>query len=87
MKNVHEAITNHTRKQNAHLERFLELENERETAIEEAIALCIAGEPFNVDAINAATDRINRHARNGISPTRVHVTPDMVREAARKQMK
>lgn len=78
--NVHEAITSHTRKQHAHLERFIELENERERAIEQAVAQCAAGLPFSVERINAATARINSHAQKGISPTRIFVTEEMVRE-------
>ncbi|MBP1155680.1 MULTISPECIES: DUF2533 family protein [unclassified Paenibacillus] len=83
--NVHEAITKHTQKQHAHLERFMELENERELAIEQAVALCAAGLPFNVEPINAATARINSHAQKGISPTRVFVTEEMLREFAKSK--
>jgi len=78
--NVHEAITAHTRKQHAHLEQFLELEAGRERAIDEAVARCAAGQPFSADAINEWTLRINKHAQNGISPTRVRVTEQMIRD-------
>ncbi|TVY07265.1 DUF2533 family protein [Paenibacillus cremeus] len=80
--NAHEAITAHIRKQNAHLERFLELDEARERAIEKATALCAAGQPFSTDEINEWSARINAHARNGISPTRVIVTQEMIREHA-----
>ncbi|CAG7628071.1 YpbS family protein [Paenibacillus allorhizosphaerae] len=77
---VHEAITAHTRKQHSHLEQFLELEEAREHAIDHAVARCAAGQPFHVDAINEWTIRINKHAQNGISPTRALVTEQMVRD-------
>ncbi|ALS22020.1 MULTISPECIES: DUF2533 family protein [Paenibacillus] len=83
--NVHEAITNHTRKQHAHLERFIELENERERAIEQAVAQCAAGLPFSVEPINAVTALINSHAQKGISPTRIFVTEEMVREFVKRK--
>ncbi|GIP37280.1 hypothetical protein J31TS4_05600 [Paenibacillus sp. J31TS4] len=83
--NVHEAISTHSRKQQEHLERFRLLDERREAAIEAAIRQCLAGEAFDTAAINEATAAINTHAKNGISPTRVYVTEDMVREAAAKQ--
>lgn len=80
MKPVHEAITAHTRKQHAHLQRFVALDEAREQAIAEAVALCELGLPFHTDEINAYTAQINAHAQNGISPRRVHVTADMIRD-------
>lgn len=65
---VHEAITAHTSKQHAHLERFLQLEEARERAIDQAAADCAAGKPFSVEAINAITARINSHAQQGYPP-------------------
>ncbi|WP_281887435.1 DUF2533 family protein [Paenibacillus sp. YYML68] len=85
MSNVHQAITAHVSKQNAHLQQFLQLEEARERAIEEAVAACAAGRPFQVDLINRITSAINEHAQQGISPTRVYVTEQMVREHAAKQ--
>ena len=82
---AHEAITKHVTAQNRHLVRFMELDELREQAIDRALASCKAGEPFGVDEINAVTAQINEHARNGISPTRIYVTQDMVREFAVKQ--
>lgn len=79
---VHQSITAHTRKQHAHLEKFLELEAERERAIDLAVSSCAQGLPFTVDAINEWTVRINQHAKKGISPTRVIVSEEMVREFA-----
>ncbi|AFH62614.1 YpbS family protein [Paenibacillus caseinilyticus] len=81
---VHEAITKHTRKQNAHLERFLKLEERREQAIDEAVRLCAEGRPFSVETINAITGEINAHATQGISPTRVYVTPAMIEDFVRR---
>ncbi len=80
--NVHEAITAHTSKQHAHLQRFLELEEARELAIDRALADAREGRPVQVEAINGWTDLINEHANHGISPTRVHVTEQMIREFA-----
>ncbi|MCZ8521773.1 MULTISPECIES: YpbS family protein [Paenibacillus] len=81
---VHEAITKHTRKQNAHLEQFLKLEELREQAIAEAVRLCSEGKPFGVEGINACTGRINAHATQGISPTRAYVTAAMIEEFVRR---
>ncbi|MEK8128408.1 DUF2533 family protein [Paenibacillus filicis] len=83
--NVHEAITTHTSKQHAHLQRFLELEEARERAIDRALAACAEGRPVQVEEINAWTDRINEHAHHGISPTRVRVTEQMIREFAARR--
>ncbi|MNI06605.1 hypothetical protein D3C73_595920 [compost metagenome] len=80
MKNVHEAITNHSTKQHLHLVRFSELDELREQAIEAAVTLCKNNEPFSVDSINQITSLINAHAKEGISPLRKQVTIDMVRQ-------
>ncbi|SDC54129.1 Protein of unknown function [Paenibacillus sp. UNCCL117] len=80
--NVHEAITAHTSKQHAHLQRFLELEEARERAIDRALDDCRAGRPVSVEPINVWTALINEHAQQGISPTRTTVTEQMIREFA-----
>lgn len=80
-----EAITAHSKKQHQHLVTFAKLDQQREDAIEEALQQCMAGRPFTVDRINEITDRINRHAKQGISPTRKYVTVDMVKEYAERQ--
>lgn len=77
---VHEAITRHSMAQHEHLRRFMELDQERERLIEQAIRLCREGKPFSTDEINRVTSAINEHARKGISPTRRYVTPDMIDE-------
>lgn len=84
MSQVHEAITAHTRKQHTHLERFARLDEARERAIEEAVDRCKKGLPFRVDEINAVTAQINAHAQSGISPLRMQVTEDMVRDYVKR---
>jgi len=79
---AHEAITAHTKRLNAHLETFVQLDEQREQAIDEALARCRANEPFHTDEINRITALINRHASQGISPTRPYVTVEMVSEYA-----
>jgi len=78
--NVHESITEHSKKQHQHLVEFERLDALREAAIEEAVTKCKNGEPFDVDRINEATSRINAHAKEGISPTRRYVTIEMVKQ-------
>ncbi|MBB3113535.1 tRNA(Ser,Leu) C12 N-acetylase TAN1 [Paenibacillus phyllosphaerae] len=84
MLSAHEAITKHVSAQNRHLVHFAELDELREQAIERCSSLCKAGETFSVNEINEITAQINAHARKGISPTRVFVTEEMVREYAAK---
>jgi hypothetical protein len=81
---VHEAITSHTLKMHAHLDAFQLLDQQRELAIDQAIALCAAGEPFTLQGINLITARINEHAKQGISPTRPYVTEAMLTEYVQK---
>ncbi|WP_028552586.1 YpbS family protein [Paenibacillus sp. UNC451MF] len=81
---VHEAISTHTRKMHSHLEQFQILDEQREAAIERALTLCAAEQPFSIDEINACTARINEHAKHGISPTRPYVTEDMVRDFVKR---
>lgn len=81
---VREAITAHAKKMRRHLEGFAELDALRETAIDQAVALCRANQPFSVDEINAVTALINEHAKRGISPTRKYVDEAMVREYVNK---
>lgn len=83
--NVHEAISSHSRKQHTHLEIFKQLDIQREQAIEEAVTLCKAGLLFNVDTINQITRQINAHALNGISPIRIEVSEEMVRDFVARQ--
>lgn len=78
--NVHKAITNHSKKQNAIAKEFIKLDQQREHYIDEAVSLCLKGEPFTTDKINEVTKRINDEARLGIVPERKLVTAQMVEE-------
>jgi hypothetical protein len=77
---VHKSITEHSKKQNAIAEEFLKLEQQREYYIDEAVSLCLKGQPFSTDKINEVTKRINDEARLGIVPERKLVSIDMVKE-------
>lgn len=78
--NVHEAISQHSRKQHEHLQAFEQLDQLREELIQEAVDLCLKGEAFSTEVINQVTARIIEHAKNGISPLRQFVNEDMVRD-------
>lgn len=80
MSNVHEAITAHSKKQNAIVTKFAALEEKREALIEKAVLHCRQSEPFSVNGINEVTAEINELAKGGIIPTRKHVTEEMVKE-------
>lgn len=77
---VHAAITAHSRKQNEVVKAFLQLEAQREAAIEAAVSLASNGKSFSVDVINMVTKQINELAKNGIAPQRKIVTEEMVME-------
>ncbi|UOY93414.1 YpbS family protein [Ectobacillus sp. JY-23] len=77
---VHKAITAHSKKQQAAVSEFLQLEARREAAIETAVMLCRNNQPFSVDAINAVTKEINMFAKDGVVPERKYVTLEMVKE-------
>ncbi|WP_421384829.1 YpbS family protein [Bacillus salacetis] len=77
---VHKAITEHSKKQNAIAKEFLKLEQQREYYIEEAVNLCMKGDPFTTEKINHVTKRINDEAKLGIVPERKYVTVEMVKE-------
>lgn len=86
--NVHEAITQHSKKQHEHLSTFQQLDDERERLIQEAVDRCLKGEPFTTEAINRVTARIIEHAKHGISPLRQFVTEEMIQDyVARLQEK
>lgn len=63
MTNVHEAITAHSKKQHQIVKEFVLLEDERERAIEEAVAKCERHEPFSTDRINQVTAKMNDLAK------------------------
>jgi hypothetical protein len=77
---VHKAITAHSSKQHEIVKKFLQLDAQREAAIEAAIALASNGKHFSVDAINMVTKQINDLAKRGVAPQRKLVTTDMVME-------
>ncbi|ENQ3108263.1 Protein of unknown function [Bacillus sp. 491mf] len=77
---VHEAITAHSRKQNEVVKAFLQLDAQREAAIEAAVSLASNGKSFSVDVINMITKQINELAKNGIAQQRKIVTEEMVME-------
>jgi hypothetical protein len=77
---VHKQISEHSRKQNQIVTAFLNLEQQRENFIEEAIVLCKQNKPFTTDKINQVTKQINELARKGIAPQRLPVTKEMVEE-------
>jgi hypothetical protein len=81
---VHQAISQHSNNQHLHIVRFTELDEQREQAIDACLALCISGQPFSVDTINAITAAIIEHAKHGISPLRQYVTEQMIKEYAAK---
>lgn len=85
MSNVHEAISQHSKKQHNHIQSFLKLEAKREALIEEAIQLCRSSLPFEVDGINQVTKEMNSLASEGIVPTRKLVTKVMVQEFVQKK--
>ncbi|PFJ12111.1 hypothetical protein COD67_19930 [Bacillus cereus] len=77
---VHKAITAHSRKQNEIVKTFLQLDAQREAAIEAAVLLASNGKEFSVDVINVVTKQINDLAKRGVAPQRKLVTEDMVME-------
>lgn len=81
---VHKDITKHVNKINQRITEFLQLDQQRESLIAEAIELCEQGKDFSTDQINDVTNRINEIAKQGNVPARKNVTPAMVREYVEK---
>lgn len=77
---VHKDLIVHAKKQNQLYSKFVQLDQQREDYIEEAVELCKAGKDFTTDRINDVTKQINFIANNRFIPTRKLVSPDMVRE-------
>lgn len=77
---VHKAITAHVNKQHKMITTFLELDQKRETYIEEAISNCKRDLAFSTDKINAVTSKMNEISKQGIVPARKYVTSEMVEE-------
>jgi hypothetical protein len=80
---VHIELAQHAKKQNKMYQAFLDLDQKRETYIEEAIELCEKGEPFSTDKINMVTDQINKMNLRFI-PVRKYVSVEMVMEYVKK---
>ncbi|AZU62256.1 DUF2533 family protein [Neobacillus mesonae] len=76
---VHKDLIQHAANQNKEYQNFLQLDQQRESFIEEAIQLCKEGKPFTTDKINDVTKKINNIKLRFI-PERKIVTTDMVRE-------
>jgi hypothetical protein len=83
---VHIELAKHAEKQNKMYQAFLELDQKRETYIEEAIELCKKGESFSTEKINRVTDQINKMNLRFI-PFRKYVSVDMVKEYVKKAVK
>ena len=60
---VHKAITAHSRKQNESVKACLQLDAQREAAIEAAVFFASNGKEFSVDVINVVTKQINDLAK------------------------
>jgi hypothetical protein len=75
---VHKEITKHVKQVNSRVIRYKQLDQLRESFIEEALLLCKAGGTFSVGKINVVTEQINELARLGVVPTRKKVTKEMV---------
>ncbi|MEY8341843.1 DUF2533 family protein [Niallia circulans] len=56
----------HGEKVISRVNQFKQLDQRRESLIEEAIILCKTGESFSVKQINEDTERINELARHGV---------------------
>ena len=77
---VHKEISAHVNKQNKMITAFLELDQKRETCIEEAVSNCKQGLSFYTEKINEVTSMINEISRQGIVPSRKYVTAEMIEE-------
>ncbi|HLO12435.1 MAG TPA: DUF2533 family protein [Pseudoneobacillus sp.] len=83
---VHKDLAQHAKNQNAMYNEFLELDQLRETYIEEAIEQCKKGQHFSTDKINEVTNRMNRMNLRIIT-LRKNVTVEMVEEYVKSQKK
>jgi hypothetical protein len=77
---VHKAISAHSTKQHEILKQFLQLDQQRERYIDEAVSLCKQGKEFSTESINLVTTQINNLAKQGVVPQRKLVTAHMVKE-------
>ncbi|MFC7370710.1 DUF2533 family protein [Fictibacillus iocasae] len=85
---VHKQISSHSEKQHTIVKAFLYYDELREQYIEKAVNHAIHGEPFSVEDINSAAEKINEiAAANGITPSRIIVTKEMIDEYAKKKQR
>jgi actin-related protein len=75
---VHRELAQHAEKQNQLYQQFLQLDELRESYIEEAVELCKQGKVFSTDKINEVTNQMNKMNIRFV-PLRKHVTTEMVR--------
>ncbi|WP_270180389.1 DUF2533 family protein [Alkalihalobacillus sp. CinArs1] len=84
---VHRDISSQLGRKNREINLFIQLDKEREAAIEKAIEHCHANEPYSLDRINELTSEINELAKQGSIPTRSYVTKMMIEEFVQKKRK
>jgi hypothetical protein len=76
---VHKELAQHAEKMNSVYKVYLQLDQQREFYIEEAVQLCQQELPFSTHKINEVTDRINGLNLRFV-PFKKNVTPQMVKE-------
>ncbi|WP_053363229.1 DUF2533 family protein [Bacillus sp. FJAT-27251] len=80
---VHKELAQHAEKMNGIYKTYLQLDQQREVYIEEAVQLCKQGLPFTTSKINEVTNQINTLNLRFI-PFKKNVTPEMVQEYVEK---
>jgi hypothetical protein len=80
---VHKELAQHAEKMNGVYKTYLQLDQQREGYIEEAVQLCKQGLPFTTSKINDVTNQINRLNLRFV-PFKKNVTPEMVQEYVEK---
>jgi hypothetical protein len=81
---VHKELAQHAEKQHSIYKQFLELDQLRESYIEEAIELCRQGKAFSTEKINEVTNRMNLINLRFV-PDRKNVTVEMVEDFVKKE--
>jgi cell division FtsZ-interacting protein ZapD len=76
---VHKELAQHAEKQNQLYQQFLQLDQIRESYIEEAVELCKQGKAFSTDKINEVTNHMNRMNIRFV-PFRKNVTTEMIQD-------
>lgn len=80
---VHKDLARHAEKMNSVYKIYLQLDQQREVYIEEAVQLCKQELPFSTVKINEVTDQINRLNLRFV-PFKKMVTAQMVEEYVEK---